>query len=146
MRLERESLATVCLGQHIVKALCQLVERLGRGGELARLGVQDACLADASPHKPRAGLAGAAWGVWGTWLPRRGVQATIRPVPWHAGDGEHARGGAEEHAAASAHELKTQRFEQRRLAAAADNRGNARLDPERRGKIAANRFHLFTAV
>ena len=56
------------------------------------------------------------------------------------------RGGAEEHAAASARELKTQRFEQRRLAAAADNRGNARLDPERRGKIAANRFHLFTAV
>ena len=76
----------------------------------------------------------------------RGVQATIRPVPWHAGNGKHMRGGAEEHAAASAHELKTQRFEQRRLAAAADNRGNARLDPERRGKIAANRFHLFTAV
>ena len=82
----------------------------------------------------------------GARLPRRGVQATIRPVPWHAGDGKHMRGGAEEHAAASAHELKTQRLQQRRLAAAADNRGNAWLDPERRDKIAANRFHLFTAV
>lgn len=56
------------------------------------------------------------------------------------------RGGAEEHAAASAHKLKAQRLEQGRLAAAADNRGNARLDPERRGKITVNRFHMFTAV
>ena len=60
MRLEREPLAAVRLGQDVVKALRQLVERLGRGGELACLGVQDTCLADASPHKPRAGLAGAA--------------------------------------------------------------------------------------
>ena len=82
----------------------------------------------------------------GTRLPRCGTQATIRPVPRDAGDGKHVRGGAEEHPAAGAHELETQRFQQRRLAAAADNRGNARLDPERRGKIAANRFHLFTAV
>ncbi len=56
------------------------------------------------------------------------------------------RGGAEEHAATRAHKLKAERLQQRRLATAADNRGNARLDPERRGKIAANRFHLFTAV
>ena len=146
MRLERESLATVCLGQHIVKALCQPAEWLGRGGELACLRVQDACLADASACKACAGLAGATGDMRGARLPRRGVQATIRPVPWHAGNGKHMRCGAEEHAAASAHELKTQRFEQRRLAAAADNRGNARLDPECRGKIAANRFHLFTAV
>lgn len=63
MRLERESLAAICLGQHIVKALRQLVERLSGGGELACLRVQDACLADASAHKARAGLAGAAGGV-----------------------------------------------------------------------------------
>ena len=63
MCLERESLAAICLGQHIVKALRQLVERLGGGGELACLRVQDACLADASAHKARAGLAGAAGGV-----------------------------------------------------------------------------------
>ena len=60
MRLERESLAAICLGQDVAKALCQLVEWLGRGGELACLRVQNARLADASPHKPRAGLAGAA--------------------------------------------------------------------------------------
>ena len=144
--LEREPLAAVRLGQDVVKALHQLVERLGRGGELARLRVQNTRLADTSAAHARARLAGAAWGVWGPRLPRRGVQATARPVPWHAGDGKHVRGGTEEHAAASAHELETQRLQQRRLAATADNRGNARLDPERRGKIAANRFHLFTAV
>ncbi len=38
VRLEREPLAAVRLGQDVVKALRQLVERLGRGGELARLG------------------------------------------------------------------------------------------------------------
>lgn len=63
VRLERESLAAVRLGQDVVKALRQLVERRGGGGELARLGVQDTCLADASPHKARACLAGTAWGV-----------------------------------------------------------------------------------
>ena len=77
MRLERESLAAICLGQHIVKALRQLVERLSGGGELACLRVQDACLADASAHKARAGLAGAAGGMRGTRLPRRGIQATV---------------------------------------------------------------------
>ncbi len=54
VRLERESLATVRLGQDIVKALRQLAERLGGGGELACLGVQDTRLADASAaHAPR---------------------------------------------------------------------------------------------
>ena len=144
--LEREPLAAVRLGQDVVKALRQLVERLGRGGELARLRVQNTRLADASAAHARACLAGAAGNMQGPRLPRHGVQATARPVPWHAGDGEHARGGAEEHPAASAHELETQRLQQGRLATAADNRGNARLDLERRGKIAANRFHLFTAV
>ncbi len=146
VRLEREPLAAVRLGQDVVKALRQLVERLGRGGELARLRVQNTRLADTSAAHARARLAGAAWGVWGTWLPGHGVQATARPVPWHAGDGKHVRGGAEEHAAASAHELETQRLQQRRLAAAADNRGNPRLDLERGGKVSARRFHLFTAV
>ena len=61
--LEWEPLAAICLGQHIVKALRQFVERLSGGGELACLRVQDACLADASTRKARAGLAGAAWGV-----------------------------------------------------------------------------------
>ena len=144
--LEREPLAAICLGQDVVKALRQLVERFGRGGELARLGVQDACLADASAAHARACLAGAAWGVQGTWLPGRGVQTTARPVPWHAGDGKHVRGGTEKHPAAGAHELETQRLEQRRLATAADDRGNARLNLERGGKAAVNRFHLFTAV
>ena len=110
MRLERESLAAICLGQHIVKALHQLVERLGGGGELACLRVQNTRLADASAHKARAGLAGATGDMCGAWLPRCGVQATARPVPWHAGDGKHVRGGAEEHAAASAHELKAERL------------------------------------
>ena len=146
MRLERESLAAICLGQHIVKALRQLVERLGGGGELACLRVQNTRLADASADKARAGLAGATGDMCGARLPRRGVQATARPVPWHAGDGKHVRGGAEEHAAASAHELKAERLEQGRLATAADNRGNARLDLERGGKVSARRFHLFTAV
>lgn len=146
MRLERESLAAICLGQHIVKALRQLVDRLSGGGELACLRVQNTRLADASAAHASAYLAGAAGGMRGTRLPRRGIQATVRPVPRNAGDGKHVRGGTEEHAAASAHELETQRLQQRRLAATADNRGNARLDPERRGKIAANRFHLFTAV
>ena len=107
---ERESLAAVRLGQDVVKALCQLAEWLGGGGELACLRVQDACLTDASARKARAGLAGATRDMCGARLPRRGVQATVRPVPWHAGDGKHMRGGAEEHAAASAHELKTQRL------------------------------------
>ena len=82
MRLERESLAAVCLGQHIVKALRQLVERFGRGGELARLGVQDACLADASPHKPRAGLAGAAGDMQGhpASKARRPGDGSTRPM------------------------------------------------------------------
>lgn len=144
--LERESLAAICLGQHIVKALRQLVERLSGGGELACLRVQNTRLADASADKSRACLAGAAGNMRGPRLPRRGVQATARPVPWHAGDGKHVRGGAEEHAAAAAHELETQHLQQRRLAAAADNRGNARLDLERGGKVSARRFHLFTAV
>lgn len=96
--------------QDVVKALCQLAEWLGGGGELACLRVQDACLTDASARKARAGLAGATRDMCGARLPRRGVQATVRPVPWHAGDGKHMRGGAEEHAAASAHELKTQRL------------------------------------
>ena len=61
--LEREPLAAVRLGQDVAKALRQLAERLGGGGELACLRVQDACLADASARKARAGLAGAAWGV-----------------------------------------------------------------------------------
>ena len=61
MGLEREPLAAICLGQDVVKALRQLVERFGRGGELACLRVQNTRLADTSPHKPRAGLAGAAW-------------------------------------------------------------------------------------
>ena len=108
--LEREPLAAICLDQDVVKALRQLVEWLGRGGELTCLRVQNTRLADTSPHKPRAGLAGAAWGVQGTWLPGRGVQTTARPVPWHAGDGKHVRGGAEEHAAASAHKLKAERL------------------------------------
>ncbi len=60
MCLERESLAAICLGQHIVKALRQLVERLGGGGELACLRVQNTRLADASADKSRACLAGAA--------------------------------------------------------------------------------------
>ena len=110
MRLAREPLAAVRRGQDVVKALRQLVERFGRGGELARLGVQDTCLADASPHKPRAGLAGATRDMCGTWLPGRSVQATARPVPWHAGDGKHVRGGAEEHAAAGTHKLKAERL------------------------------------
>ena len=146
MRLERESLAAICLGQHIVKALRQLVERLGGGRELACLRVQNTRLADASAHKARAGLAGATRDMCGARLPRCGVQATTRPVPWHAGDGKHVRGGAEEHAAASAHELETQRLQQCRLATAADNCSNARLDLERGGKVSARRFHLFTAV
>ena len=110
MRLEREPLAAVRLGQDVVKALRQLVERLGRGGELACLGVQNTRLADASADKSRAYLAGAAGNMQGPRLPRYGVQATTRPVPWHAGDGEHVRGGAEEHAAASAHKLKAERL------------------------------------
>ena len=110
MRLERELLAAICLGQHIVKAPCQLAERLGGGGELACLRVQNTRLADASADKSRACLAGAAGNMRDPRLPRRGVQATARPVPWHAGDGKHVRGGAEEHAAASAHELETQRL------------------------------------
>ena len=146
MRLERESLAAICLGQHIVKALRQFAERLGGGGELACLRVQDACLADASAGKSRACLAGAAGNMQGPRLPRRGVQATARPVPWHAGDGKHVRGGTEKYPAAGAHELETQRFQQCRLAATADNCGNARLDLERGGKVSARRFHLFTAV
>ena len=60
MCLERESLAAICLGQHIVKALRQLVERLSGGGELACLRVQNTRLADASADKSRACLAGAA--------------------------------------------------------------------------------------
>ena len=47
---------------------------------------------------------------------------------------------------AGAHELEPQRLQQGRLAATADNRGNARLNLERRGKVSARRFHLFTAV
>ena len=82
----------------------------------------------------------------GTWLPGRGVQTTARPVPWHTGDGKHVRGGTEKHPAASAHKLETQRLQQGRLAAAADDRGNPRLDLERGGKVSARRFHLFTAV
>ena len=58
--LEREPLAAVRLGQHIVKALRQLVERLGGGGELACLRVQNTRLADTSADKSRACLAGAA--------------------------------------------------------------------------------------
>ena len=146
MRLERESLAAICLGQHIVKALRQLVDRLSGGGELACLRVQNTRLADASADKSRACLAGAAGNMRGPRLPRRGVQATARPVPWHACDGKHVRGGAEEHAPAAAYELETQHLQQRRLAAAADNRGNAWLDLERGGKVSTRRFHLFTAV
>ena len=146
MRFERESLAAICLGQHIVKVTCQLVERLGGGGELACLRVQNTRLADTSAVHARARLAGAAGNMQGPRLPKRGVQATARPVPWHAGDGKHVRGGAEEHPVAGAHELKTQRFQQCRLAATADNCGNARLDLERGGKVSARRFHLFTAV
>ena len=56
------------------------------------------------------------------------------------------RGGAEEHAAARAHKLKAERLEQGRLATAADNCGDARLELERGGKVSARRFHLFTAV
>ena len=110
MRFERESLAAICLGQHIVKALRQLVERLSGGGELACLRVQNTRLADTSAVHARACLAGAAGNMQGPRLPRRGVQATARPVPWHAGDGKHMRGGAEEHAASSAHKLKAQRL------------------------------------
>jgi hypothetical protein len=106
MRLERESLAAICLGQHIVKALRQLVEWLGGSGELACLRVQNTRLADTSAAHVRAGLAGAAGNMQGPRLPRRGVQATIRPVPWHAGDGKHVRGGTEKHTAAGAHELE----------------------------------------
>ena len=146
MRLERESLAAICLGQHIAKALRQLVERLSGGGEPACLRVQSTRLADASAHKARAGLAGATGDMCGARLPRCGVQATTRPVPWHAGDGKHVRGGAEEHAAAGAHKLETQRLQQCRLATTADNCSNARLDLERGGKVSARRFHLFTAV
>ena len=108
--LEREPLAAVRLGQDVVKALRQLVERLGRGGELARLRVQNTRLADTSAAHARACLAGATGDMRGARLPRRGVQATGRPVPRHAGDGEHMRGGAEERAAASAHKLKAERL------------------------------------
>ena len=110
MRLERESLAAICLCQHIVKALRQLVERLGGGGELACLRVQDTRLADASAAHARACLAGAAGNMQGPRLPRHGVQATARPVPWHAGDGKHMSGGAEEYAAAGTHKLKAERL------------------------------------
>ena len=144
--LERKSLTAVCLGWHVVKALRQLVERLGGGGELARLGIQNACLANGPAGKSRAGLAGAARGMQRTRLPRYGVQTTARPVPRHTGDGKHVRGGTDEHPAARAHELESQRAQQGRLAATADNRGNPRLDLERRGKVSAHRFHLFTAV
>ena len=108
--LEREPLAAVRLGQDVVKALRQLVERLGRGGELARLRVQNTRLADTSAAHACACLAGAAGNMQGARFPRRGVQATARPVPRHAGDGEHMRGGAEERAAASAHKLKAERL------------------------------------
>ena len=63
MGLEREPLAAVRLSQDVAKALRQLAEWLGGGGELACLWVQNTRLADASADKPRAGLAGAAWGV-----------------------------------------------------------------------------------
>ena len=59
MCLERESLAAICLGQHIVKALRQLVERLS-GGESLPVSGSNTRLADASADKSRACLAGAA--------------------------------------------------------------------------------------
>ena len=110
MRFERESLAAICLGQHVVKALRQLVERLGGGGELACLRVQNTRLADTSAAHASACLASAARNMQSSRLPRRGAQATARPVPWHAGDGKHVRGGTEEHAAAGAHKLKAERL------------------------------------
>ena len=146
VRLEREPLAAVRLGQDVVKALRQLVGRLGGGGELACLRVQNTRLADTSAAHACACLAGAAGNMQSARFPGCGVQATARPVPRHAGDGEHARGGAEEHAAASAHKLKAERLQQGRLASTADNCSNARLDLERGGKVSARRFHLFTAV
>ena len=129
MCLERAVLAAVRLHDHVAVTRRQLGKRLARGPELARFGIEHACLADA-PARTRALLARAARPVPRDRSPRRPRKSPRRALPGHARHGVHVGRGGEEHVLSRLRELAAQRLQQRRLAAAPDHGGDPGQDVE----------------